>query len=204
MSDAKLVYPGEELGTAEEFIAGPGTYVQDHLILAAQIGHAVYDTSEMLVRVRPLRQANSVRVGDVVVCMVDDLKSSMVTLDVLRIEGADRHVAGETHAAIHVAKISPDYVRELSDVYRITDIVRAKVFQAEPSIQLETVAPDLGVIKALCGVCRGTLEPKGRDLWCPECERTETRKVSTRYGMENPTGTEHAALARTEPGRASP
>ncbi len=201
MSEAKLVYPGEELGTAEEFIAGPGTYIRDHLILAAQIGRAVYDTSEMLVRVDPLQKTNNVREGDVVVCMVDDLKSSMVTLEVLRIEGADRHVAGETHAAIHVAKISPDYVRELSDVYRITDIVRAKVFQAEPSIQLETVSPELGVIKALCGTCRGVLEPKGRDLWCPECERTETRKVSTRYGLENPTGTEHATSAAARVGR---
>jgi len=192
MTDGKLVYPGEELGTAEEFIAGPGTYVQDHMIFAAQIGRAKFDTAEMQVHVTPLRPTNAVRVGDVVICMVDDLKSSMVTCDVLRVEGADRHVAGETHAAIHVAKISPDYVRELSDVYRITDILRARVFQAEPSIQLESVADEFGVIKALCGVCRQPMVRKGRDLWCEECERSETRKLSSRYGEDFPKGVEHA------------
>ena len=193
MTEGRLVYPGEEVGTAEEFLAGPGTYVHEHMIYAAQVGHLVQDLSEMQVRVKPLRPMNSVRVNDVVVAMVDDLKSSMVTLDVIRVEGADKHVAGETHAAIHVAKISPDYVRELSDVYRITDVVRAKVIQAEPSVQLESVEEEFGVIKALCSVCRQPMVRKGRDLWCEECERTETRKISTHFGEGHPTGVEHAA-----------
>ncbi|NIP33365.1 MAG: RNA-binding protein, partial [Thermoplasmata archaeon] len=76
--------------------------------------------------------------------------SSMVTLDIHRIEGKDRIVMGETHAAIHVAKCSHDYVRELEDVYRITDVVRAKVIQAAPSIQLDTRDDQYGVIKARC------------------------------------------------------
>ena len=196
MTEGKLVYPGEEVGTAEEFLAGPGTYVHDHMIYAAQVGHLVQDLSEMQVRVKPFRPMNSVRVGDVVVAIVDDLKSSMVTLDIIRVEGTDKHVAGETHAAIHVAKISPDYVRELSDVYRITDVVRAKVFQAAPSVQLESVAEEFGVIKALCGVCRQPMVRKGRDLWCEECERTETRKISTHFGEGHPSGVEHTAPAR--------
>lgn len=189
----RLVYPGDEVGTAEEFLAGPGTYVEDHRIFAAHVGELVHDTNEHMVYVRPVKPMNNVRVGDIVIASVDDLKTSMVTLEVIRIANTDREVTGETHAAIHVAKISPDYVRELEDVYRITDIVRGKVIQADPSLQLETVDEDLGVIKALCQVCREPMVRKGDRLWCPECETYETRKISSLYGEEHSTGVEHAS-----------
>jgi exosome complex component CSL4 len=191
MTDRKIVYPGDEVGEAEEFLAGPGTYVEDHKILAAQVGELVHNTEEFMVYVKPVKPMNDVQKGDIVIATVDDLKSSMVTLDIQRIEHKDRDVTGETHAAIHVAKISEDYVRELDDVYRITDVVRAKVIQAAPSIQLETRDADLGVIKALCHVCRQPMVQKGRGLWCEECERHEDRKLSNRYGEDHSPGVEH-------------
>lgn len=191
MTDRRIVYPGDEVGEAEEFLAGPGTYVEDHKILAAQIGELVHDAKEFMVYVKPVKPMNDVKNGDIVVATVDDLKSSMVTLDIQRREGIDRVVTGETHAAIHVAKCSHDYVRELEDVYRITDVVRAKVIQATPSIQLDTRDDDLGVIKALCHVCRQPMVLKGHQLYCEECERTEERKLSSRYGQEFSPGVEH-------------
>ena len=194
MTERRMVYPGDEVGEAEEFLAGPGTYVHEHKILAAQIGELVIDTKELMVWVRPVKPMNEVQNGDIVIATVDDLKSSMVTLEIQRIEGKDRHVTGETHAAIHVAKVSNDYVRELDDVYRITDVVRAKVIQAKPSIQLETRDDDLGVIKALCHVCRGPMVLKGRQLWCESCERSEDRKLSSRFGEDFASGLEHDTL----------
>ena len=144
-----------------------------------------------MIYVDPSKPTNQVRDGDVVIAIVDDLKSSMVTLNIERIEDKDRVVMGETHAAIHVAKCSHDYVRELEDVYRITDVVRALVIQAAPSIQLETRDDQFGVIKARCQVCRQPMVLKDRRLWCAECERYEDRKLSSRYGGDFPTGTEH-------------
>jgi exosome complex component CSL4 len=191
MTDRRMVYPGDELGGEEEFLAGAGTYVEDHKILAAQVGELVYDPNEHMVSVKPAKPTNKVRDGDVVIATVDDLKSSMVTLDIHRIEDKDKVVMGETHAAIHVAKCSHDYVRELEDVYRITDVVRAKVIQAEPSIQLDTRDDEYGVIKARCHVCRQSMGLKDGRLWCEECERYEDRKLSTRYGGDYATGTEH-------------
>ena len=191
MTERKMVYPGDEVGEAEEFLAGPGTYVDNHKILAAQVGELAFDSKEMKVYVKPVKPMNDVQNGDIVIATVDDLKSSMVTLDVQRIEHKDRHVMGETHAAIHVAKCSHEYVRELDDVYRITDVVRAKVIQAAPSIQLDTRDDDLGVIKALCQVCRQPMLRRGDRLWCEECERWEDRKLSSRYGEDHSPGVEH-------------
>jgi len=196
MSERRMVYPGDEVGEAEEFLAGPGTYVEDHKILAAQVGELAFDDKEFMIYVKPTKPMNDVQDGDVVIATVDDLKSSMVTLDVQRIERKDRNVTGETHAAIHVAKCSHDYVRELEDVYRITDVVRALVIQAKPSIQLDTRDDEYGVIKALCHFCRQPMVLKDRRLWCEECERYEDRKLSNRYGGEFSPGVEH--VIRTE------
>ena len=194
MTERKMVYPGDEVGVAEEFLAGPGTYVEDHKILAATVGELGFDEKEFMVFVTPAKPMNEVKLGDIVIAIVDDLKSSMVTLGIERIEHKDRIVMGETHAAIHVAKCSHDYVRELEDVYRITDVVRAKVIQAGPSIQLDTRDDDLGVIKGRCEVCRQTMVLKDGRLWCEECERFEARKISSRYGGDNSPGVETAPI----------
>jgi exosome complex component CSL4 len=191
MTEKKTVYPGDVLGGEEELLAGPGTFVDDHKILAAQVGELSYNEKEHMVFVKPAKPMNEVHNGDVVIATVDDLKSSMVTLEIQRIEDKNKDVMGETHAAIHVAKCSHDYVRELEDVYRITDVVRAKVIQAAPSIQLDTRDDQYGVIKARCHACRQPMVLKDRRLWCEECERYEDRKLSTRYGGDFPTGTEH-------------
>jgi exosome complex component CSL4 len=196
MTDKKMVYPGDELGGEEEFLAGPGTYVDDGKIISAQVGVLSYNEHEHMVFVRPEMPMNEIRNGDVVIATVDDLKSSMVTLEIQRIENKDRAVMGETHAAIHVAKCSHEYVRELDDVYRITDVVRARVIQAAPSIQLDTRDDDLGVIQARCHVCRQHMVLKDHQMWCEECERFESRKISSRFGGDHPTGTEHHRAER--------
>ncbi len=194
MTERKMVYPGDEVGEAEEFLAGPGTYVEDHKILAATVGELGFDEKEFMVYVTPAKPINVVKLGDIVIAIVDDLKSSMVTLGIERIEHKDRFVMGETHAAIHVAKCSHDYVRELEDVYRITDVVRARVIQAGPSIQLDTRDDDLGVIKGRCEVCRQSMVLKDGRLWCEECERFEARKISSRYGADNSPGVETSPI----------
>jgi len=198
MTERKMVYPGEQVGEAEEFLAGPGTYVEDHKILAATVGELGFDEKEFKIFVKPIKPMNKVQLGDIVIATVDDLKSSMVTLEIQRIEHKDRIVMGETHGAIHVAKCSHDYVRELEDVYRITDVIRAKVIQAEPSIQLDTRDDDLGVIKGRCEICRQSMVIKDGRLWCETDERYESRKISTRYGADNSPGVEHEPLKAKE------
>ena len=64
---------------------------------------------------------------------------------------------------------------------KIGDIIRAKVIQVKPSVQLTTAERNLGVVKALCSICRGPLELRGRELYCPRDERTERRKVAADY-----------------------
>src|SRR5207247_1335880 len=81
------------------------------------------------------------------------------------VRGSKLEITGETEGAIHVSKISSEYIEDIHDAFHLGDIVRAKVIQAKPSLQLTTAEPNLGVVKAMCSRCRGPLELQGRDLW---------------------------------------
>src|SRR5437870_12972197 len=105
----------------------------------------------------------------------------MAEATIAAVHGSKREITGETEGAIHVSKISNDYVDDIHNAFHLGDIVRAKVIQVKPSLQLTTAEPTLGVVKALCSVCRGPLEMRGRELYCPRDERSERRKLAADY-----------------------
>ncbi|HSV42267.1 MAG TPA: RNA-binding protein, partial [Methanomassiliicoccales archaeon] len=70
---------------------------------------------------------------------------------------------------------------DASKELRPSDIIRAKIIQVKPSIQLSTVHPHLGVVKALCRKCRQPLIRAEKGLYCPSCERYDHRKISDDY-----------------------
>ena len=92
-----------------------------------------------------------------------------------------RQISGESEGTIHISNVSEDYTEDIHDKFRLGDVIRAKVVQVKPSVQLTTAESDLGVVKAVCSVCRGPLELRDRDLYCPRDERTEQRKLAADY-----------------------
>ena len=181
-SEEKIVVPGEEVGTSEEYLPGEGTYEMDGKIMASRVGVVEYDEDDMTVSTRPLNPVVEVKRGDVVIAEVVMVRDTMVVVDIKKVEGKDRSITGDTSGTIHVSKASQAYVKDLKKEFKIGDYVRAKVMQAKPSIQLTTAYPEYGVIKALCSKCRGPMVRKGTMVYCPNCERTETRKISSMYG----------------------
>ncbi len=185
MSDSKkkkVVLPGEVVGTSEEFLPGEGTFEEDGKIIASRLGVVRYNDRDMTVSMEALNPIVTVKKGDVVIGEVTGVKETMVIVDIKKVEGKDRNITGETMGTIHVSKASQAYVKDLKREFRIGDYVRAKVIKAKPSIQLTTAYPEYGVIKALCTRCRGPMVRKGTMVYCPRCERTETRKISSMYG----------------------
>src|SRR3989442_1225461 len=105
----------------------------------------------------------------------------MGTATITGIQGRSRQISGESEGTIHISNVSEEYTEDIHDMYRLGDIIRAKVIQVKPSVQLTTAERDLGVVKARCSVCRGPLEVRGRELYCPRDERTERRKLAADY-----------------------
>lgn len=185
MKDGEFVLPGTFLGVAEEFLPGKGAYEEDGKVYAATIGIAEYDMKGRKAQVNPVvSQPPSPSMGDVVVCQVVAMREKMALVEILALKNhEDREVTGSTKARIYISQSSPRYVKDLSNEFRINDVVRARVKKAhkEP-LELSTVENNLGVIRALCTKCRTVLKVKGNVLECPNCGNIEMRKLASDYG----------------------
>ena len=186
MKKNDLVMPGDQLSTSEELLPGDGTFEENGIIRASRIGIYVVDEKYRRAKVKPVTSTPVVlKKGDIVLVEVRSARSSMVIADVLHVVGKNRGVSGDTNGTIHASEISRSYVKDASTEYKAGDIIRAKIFQVKPSIQLTTKDRDLGAIKALCVKCRHELIKKNNTLECRNCGNREQRKTAMDYGDIN-------------------
>jgi len=178
----RVILPGDEVAVSEEYESGEGTYERDGKIYATAPGILNLDDASKVARVRMFNPPAQLKVGDIVYATVSDIRSSMATAQVVVLHGVDRQLSGDTEAAIHISNVSSDYTEEFRQVFCLGDIIRAQVIQAQPSLQLTTAGPTLGVVKALCSECRGPLVRRGNELYCERCEHSEQRKITSDYG----------------------
>jgi len=179
----KLVMPGDQLSTSEELLPGDGTYEEDGVIRAAIAGTYFVDEKYRKAKVKPVTSTPVlVKKGDIVIAEVAMAKTSMIIANVIHVIGKKRAVSGDTNGTIHVKEIANGYVKDASMEYKTGDLIRAKVIQVKPSIQLATKDRDLGAIKALCSKCRHYLVNKGNMLECEHCGNKEKRSIALDYG----------------------
>jgi len=184
-STTRLVFPGDELAVAEEFVPGPGTYEQDGMVYAAWMGMASLDPAEFVASVRPFTKTPvKLEPGHEVLGVVRDTRTSMAIVDVhRRTDALGRQIAGDTNGTLHISKVSEDYVTSMDDAFKRGDIIRAKVVEVDPSLQLSTREPHLGIMKSRCPRCAHAMDlrPEG-GLVCPECDWKDAGKISSKYG----------------------
>jgi len=178
-----FVLPGELVGTTEEFKSGAGTAVIGGDIYSTATGNVFIDRKARVVSVKPnTLTPNILKVGDIVYGRITDVRESGAMVEVAGIEGKEnREIVGSRPGDIHVSNVRDSYVKRLSDEFRPSDIVRARVIDVD-RMRLTTSEDSLGVVKAYCSNCRGDLVLEGKKLKCPVCNMTETRKISTEYG----------------------
>lgn len=183
MTENKIVLPGDQLSTSEELLSGDGTFEEDGIIRAARVGTYVVDQKHRKAFVKPLTSIPvEIKHGDFVLAEVRSVRSAMIIAEVIHVIGKKRAISGDTNGTLRVSEISQSYVKDPSTEYSAGDIIRAKVTQIKPSLQLATKDRDLGVIKALCVKCRHPLEKKDGFLECKNCGNKERRKMTIDYG----------------------
>lgn len=187
MVEKRLVYPGDPVGVAEEFVPGPGTYEEDGDVFAATVGYLTLDTQDFVARVESFsRPPAVVKPGDIVIGTVQATRTSMAIVEVRRLaDQPDRQIGGGTNGTLHVSKASEQYVENMEDAFRSRDIVRAKVLEVEPAIQLTTKGPHFGVLKTYCPRCGTAMYRKGKGVVCPECEWKDVKKLADDFGEGN-------------------
>jgi exosome complex component CSL4 len=180
----KIVLPGDKLSTSEELLAGDGTYEEEGIIRAYRMGIYDIDEKRHTALVKPLTSIPvMIQKGDIVLAHAASVRSMMVIADVFHVIKQKRAVSGDTNGTIHVSEISDGYVKSPEEKFSVGDIIRARVTQVNPSIQLTTKGKDLGAIKSFCQRCRNPMEKKQNILECPHCGHKEKRKMAQDYGQ---------------------
>jgi len=183
MTEKRIVLPGEQVSTSEELLTGEGTFEEEGKIIASRFGEYVVDTNNRKAMVKAMTSTPvQIKKGDLVLADVRSVRSNMVIADVIHVMGEKRPISGDTNGTLKVAEISKSYVKDPATEYAPGDIIRAKVFQVKPNIQLTTKGKNLGVIKAVCSKCRHPLKNTGRILECENCKNKEKRNTAIDYG----------------------
>jgi exosome complex component CSL4 len=183
MTKNKLILPGEQVATTEELIPGDGTYEDNGVIRASRLGLYEIDKKNRRAKIKPITSVPiEIKKGNIVLAKVNSVRSNMVITDIIHVIGKHRQVSGDTNATLRVSEISNGYTKDPATEYSPGDIIRAKVTQVRPSLQIATKDKDLGVIKAVCSKCRGPLKQKGNIIQCQNCNNKERRKIAIDYG----------------------
>lgn len=179
----RTVFPGEEIAEEEEYVASEGTYVRNGKIYASAFGELTLNDTELTASVSAPNPVVVLKNGDIVYASIDDVRKTMASATALFKEGVDRSISSSTVGTIHVSKITPDYCADVSQCLRKMDLVRAEVIGTQPSLQLTTKGPHLGVIRALCPECKKVMKIKNGGLVCPKCHgQPAPRKLADDYG----------------------
>jgi exosome complex component CSL4 len=166
MNDKRKVLPGDEVAEAEEYLPAEGTYEENGKVFSALKGILELDDKEKVAKVVAENPMVTLTIGDEVFAEITDVRASMAIAD----------------GTIHVSKLSQEYVQDVGREVRPSDIIRAKVTQVKPSVQLTTQGAHYGVVKALCRKCRQPLLKVEKGLYCNTCERSDIRKMADDYG----------------------
>lgn len=178
VSDGQLVLPGEKLGVVEEFDPGPGTVDVNGTVYASQTGKANVDRKRRIVTVRTLAGPPLVpEEGSTIIGMVEKVQEKMAIVNILMIDG--KKAGLPFTGMLHISSSSPRFERDMGDVCKPVDMIRAKVMDTTQRIpKLTTAGPGMGVIKAYCSKCGGELILSGRILRCSLCRNVERRRLA--------------------------
>ena len=179
---AQPVLPGDRLGVIEEFLPGAGTYEQEGTIFAHFTGTARIDLRNKRVTVVPTTRIPDLpKEGATVLASVTHAQEKMATVNIWNIDG--KALQNPFTAILHISSSSPRYERNMSDVCKAGDIIRARVIDMSNVVpQLTTAGRGLGVTKAFCSRCGAVLEFTNRRLQCSSCGNIERRRLAEDYG----------------------
>jgi exosome complex component CSL4 len=179
VKDGEVVAPGESLCIQEEFSPGDNTGLDSQgRVVAKVLGIASYDKSKRVVDIRPLKSAQSIRVGDQVIAQVRSIQDKIAITTILSAGG--RALKHPKTAVIIPRKGMKE---DLKDVVGVGDLIIAQVItQFMGIIGISIWKPDLGVVLGTCDKCSSILNKAKMGLVCPKCGEKHKRKIVPFYG----------------------
>lgn len=179
-----FVVPGDFLATVEEFIPAEGVYEESHNVFSSRTGIVLKDADSKKISVHPKTSSPPVlKNGDIIIGTIDNIRGQIANIKIAAIRGSeDREPTFSGDTIIHISNISDDYVENIEDELKPTDIIRGRVIsESKNTAKISIVDDSLGVLVAYCSDCRSELEKKNSKLKCPNCGNIENRKIANDY-----------------------
>ena len=179
----ELVLPGDILCTYEEYIPANWTYVEEGYIKASIGGNVLIDDEEKTISVTTVNPPEHLKENDIIIGHITEVKSNKALVTIKTIKNKKRELVTGYKGFIHISKSSNNFVSSMHDLFKIGDIVEARVVNiyGPEYIDLSTLELNTGIIKAMCVECRKFMQFKENKLVC-ECGKTDSRKISINYG----------------------
>jgi len=173
-TNQKVFVPGEEITTEEEFMPGRNAFADKGIVRATAMGIAEFDDENKEVKIKG-NAIKATREGDIVAGKVILVKETSVVVDLVSAEKGRKIT--RKNAQIPIRNASTEFTNNLHDLFKIGDIVRAKIVMQSPlAIDLATNEKGLGVTKAYCSNCRSAMNYSGGKLMCLLCGNVEGRR----------------------------
>lgn len=178
-----FVSPGEKLGVIEEFIPGKGTYVEDGNIFSLATGQLVVDRGKRELFIsQKTHQPLIPKADDIVIGDVIGVQDKTLTVNILQI--GNTQLPDSFTGIMHISDVGTTFVRTMSDAFKVGDMIRAKVISTKnKEFHLSTQSDKLGVVKATCIHCGGSLVNQKNTLKCIQCNRVDRRKLASDFGQ---------------------
>ncbi|OYT61292.1 MAG: hypothetical protein B6U69_03830 [Thermofilum sp. ex4484_15] len=184
--EGNLVVPGEVVAVIEEFLPSLNVYEVSGNVIAKVVGLIKVDMENKELTVEPLNRNKPLlpSPGDTVRAMVTSIRSPAVVADIFEIEGKG-NLSTPLTGVLYVPNISTSKVRDIYEVMRVGDVIRAKIIKGKaPPYLISTKGKEYGVILAFCPHCLKPLTLKGYNLYCKNCKLNFKRKVSLLYMLK--------------------
>ncbi|MEM0198681.1 MAG: exosome complex RNA-binding protein Csl4 [Desulfurococcaceae archaeon] len=176
-----FIVPGENIAVIEEAIPTSGVYVDEKgYIRALFAGTALLDKYRKTAGVKPLSKREfSLKPGSIAEGVVTSVSEDVAVVRIYSANGS--RILGAI-GLLHVSQLTSEFVVDIYEYIKPSDLVKAKVLNAHPPYILSTREPSLGVLLAHCGNCGRELYlmPSGI-LRCNNCGNHERRKVAVGY-----------------------
>ncbi|MDO8627342.1 MAG: exosome complex RNA-binding protein Csl4 [Candidatus Diapherotrites archaeon] len=180
--------PGDVIANSLEFVAGKNTFEDEQgNVVADQIGTKELNESEREAKIlQKTRKISKLEIGAIVLGKVNLVKDNLAVITLIKSwKGNSEIVIHDSSAVLMISKISTGYLRDIKEVMKIGDIIKAEVITATPFMtELTTAKPELGVMNAFCSRCRKELHLSGTNMKCLSCGSVEARIVSNEYYLK--------------------
>jgi len=167
--------PGDRLCIIEEFVPKNGARaLSTGDVISTTIGHPEYNHKRHEVAVRPVKEIEKLRVGDIVLCVVQDAQEKLAGCSIIARNG--KRLKNEWSGVILHAP----------PTLTIGDLVVAKIIEEVAGIYTLTINErGLGIALAFCDKCGSQLVRGRTGLYCTRCRKTYRKKVVPYYGNIN-------------------